>query len=134
MKGPEVLSFLRQGIKGNLGEIRIELKPDANTIKIRPYQLNPRVKEKVKEEIDKMLATRLIFRVRLEKSNSNQDKNTGGIGLILCVDLRGLNAACIHDPFPTPFQDEVLDHAVGKEAYSFTDGFSGYHQVQIAEE
>jgi hypothetical protein len=40
----------------------------------------------------------------------------------------------VHDPFPTPFNDEVLDHVVGNEPYSFTDGFSGYHQVRIAEE
>jgi hypothetical protein len=40
----------------------------------------------------------------------------------------------VHDPFPTPFTDGVIEQAVGKEAYSFTDGFSGYHQVRIAEE
>ena len=34
----------------------------------------------------------------------------------------------------TPFIDEVLEQVVGKEAYSFTDGFSGYHQVRITEE
>lgn len=28
----------------------------------------------------------------------------------------------------------MLDHIAGKEAYSFTDGFSGYHQVRITEE
>lgn len=25
------------------------------------------------------------------------------------VDYRSLNNACVHDPFPTPFIDEVLD-------------------------
>lgn len=32
------------------------------------------------------------------------------------------------------FSDEVLDNLVGNETYSFTDGFSGYHQVRIMEE
>ena len=41
----------------------------------------------------------------------------------VCVDYRSLNNACIHDPFPTPFSDEVLDNVAGKEAYSLTDGF-----------
>jgi len=45
-----------------------------------------------------------------------------------------LNDACIHDPFLTPFTDEVLDNVGGKEAYSFTDGFSRYHQIKIAPE
>ena len=47
------------------------------------------------------------------------------------VDLRKLNDASLHDPFPTPFTDEVLDNMGGKEVYSFTDGFSSYHQIRI---
>jgi hypothetical protein len=58
-----------------------------------------------------------------------QDKKTRGI--IICVDLRKLNDACMHDPFPTPFTDEVLENVGGQEAYSFNDGFSGYHQINI---
>jgi hypothetical protein len=50
------------------------------------------------------------------------------------VDYRSLNPACVHDLFPTPFSDEVLDQVAGKESYSFTDKFSGYHQVKIIEE
>ena len=26
----------------------------------------------------------------------------------ICIDLRKLNDACLHNPFPTPFTDEVL--------------------------
>lgn len=47
------------------------------------------------------------------------------------IDLRKLNDACIHDPFPTPFTDEVLDNFGRQEAYSFTDGFSRYHQIKV---
>ena len=52
----------------------------------------------------------------------------------ICVNLRKLNDACLHDPFPTLFTDEVLDNVGNQEAYSFTDGFSGYHQIKIAPE
>ena len=48
--------------------------------------------------------------------------------------MRNLNNACLHDPFPTPFTDEVLENVGGHKAYSFTDGFSGYHQIKIAQE
>ena len=48
--------------------------------------------------------------------------------------MRKLNYAFLHDPFPTPFTDEVLENVGGYEAYSFTDGFSGYHQIKIASE
>lgn len=40
----------------------------------------------------------------------------------------------IHDPFPTPFLDEILENVGLQEAYSFTDGFRGYHQIKIAPE
>jgi hypothetical protein len=59
-----------------------------------------------------------------------QNKKTGEIRI--CVDLRKLNGAYLHDPFPTPFRDEVLDNVGGHEVYSFTYRFSGYHQIQIA--
>jgi len=49
----------------------------------------------------------------------------------ICIYLRKLNDACVHDPFPTPFIDEVLENVGGQEAYSFTNGFSGYHQIKI---
>jgi hypothetical protein len=48
------------------------------------------------------------------------------------VDLRKLNDDFLHDPFPTPFIDNVLENVGGQEAYSFTYGFSGYHHIRIA--
>ena len=54
--------------------------------------------------------------------------------IMIYVDLRKLNDASVHDPFPTPFTDEVLDNVGGQEVYSFTDGFSRYHQIRIHKE
>ena len=45
-----------------------------------------------------------------------------------------MDAAYMHDPFPTPFKDEVMDNLGGMKSYSFTNGFLGYHQVRIAKE
>lgn len=60
-----------------------------------------------------------------------QEKKTKG-DIRICVDLRKLNETCIHDPFQTPFTDEVLDNMGGHETYSFIDGFSRYHKTKIA--
>lgn len=49
----------------------------------------------------------------------------------ICVDLKKLNDACVHNPFLTPFTDEVLENVGRQEAYSFTNGFLGYHQIKI---
>jgi hypothetical protein len=37
----------------------------------------------------------------------------------------------VHDLFPTPFTDDILENVGGWYTYSFTDGFSGYHQAWI---
>jgi hypothetical protein len=49
-----------KGIKGPMGEMRIPLNPDARQIKQKPYRLNPKYKEKVKIELDKMLEAGII--------------------------------------------------------------------------
>ena len=41
-----------------------------------------------------------------------QDKKSTGEVRIF-VDLRKLNDACLHDPFPTPFTDKVLESVGG---------------------
>ena len=42
-----------------------------------------------------------------------QDKKTREIGIY--VDLKNMNDAYLHDAFPTPFTDEVLDNVGGQE-------------------
>jgi len=61
-----------------------------------------------------------------DKKNSQEIK--------VCVDYTRLNNACVHNPFPTPFSNEVLYNVAGNEAYSFTDGFPSYHQIHIIDE
>ncbi len=125
-----------KGIKGTLGKMKIPLKKDARPIKQRPYRLNPKYKEKVRDELDKMQEARIIEPFKDSKwiiPMVVQDKKTKG-EIRICVDLRKLNDACVHDPFPTPFTDEVLDNVGGQEVYSFTVGFLHYHHIGIAQE
>jgi len=60
-----------------------------------------------------------------------QDNKIGRI--CIYVDLHNLNDACVHDPFPTPFANEILENVGGREVFYFMDGFSSYHQEKIAE-
>ena len=125
-----------KGIIEDLGVIKIMLKPNMKPVKQRPYCLNPKYKKKVHLEIDKMLAIGIIE--PMEESNwvspmvVQEKKKKDEIRI--CVDLRKLNDTCVHDPFPTPFTNELLENVGGQEAYSFTDGFSGYHQIEIVTE
>jgi len=47
--------------------MKITLKPDAKLVKKIPYCLNPKYKEKVRKELDKMMEARIIEPV--EESN-----------------------------------------------------------------
>jgi hypothetical protein len=131
---PTKFTYMK-GIKGPMGEMRIHLNPDARPLKQRLYRLNPKYKEKVKIELDGMLEAGIIEPVEETKWISPmvvQKKKKEEIRI--CIDLRKMNDSCLHDPFPTPFTDEVLDNVGSQEVYSFTDGFSGYHQIQISKE
>ena len=105
-----------KGILGDLGVMRIPLKADVKPVRQRPYRLNTRYKEKVRQELDKMIATNIIKAVEESEWVSPmvvQYKKAEG-EIRICVDLRKLNNASIHDPFPTPFTDEVLDNVGGQ--------------------
>lgn len=118
-----------KGILGNLGVTRIPLTLDVKPVKKIPYRMNPKYKEKVKEELDKKLRVGMIETIEESEWVSAmvvQEKKARG-EIRICVDLRKLNDACVHDPFPVPFTDGVLDNVGGQEAYSFTYGFSRYH-------
>ena len=87
----------------------------------------------MKEELDRMIKFGIIQPIRKSEwiiPMVVQDNKTRGIRI--CVDLRNLNDAFLHDPFLTPFTDEVVENVGGKETYSFTDGFLGYHHIKIA--
>ena len=49
-----------KGFIRDFGVTKIPLKEGENPVKQRPYRLNPRYKEKVKEELDKMIAVGII--------------------------------------------------------------------------
>ena len=116
--------------------MKIDLKPNSQPIQNQPYHLNPRVKEKVKKEIDKILEAGLIFPADgVEWINPIIIQNKKDIDDIrVYVDYISLNFSRIYDPFPTHLSDEVLEQVAGKEDYCFTVGLSRYHQVCIAKE
>lgn len=95
--------------------MKITLKPDAKPVKHRPYLLNPKYKEKVCKELDKMLEAGIIEPVEefdwVSPMVVQEKKQQGEISI--CIDLRKLNNACVHDTFPALFTDEVLENVGG---------------------
>ena len=50
----------------------------------------------------------------------------------VCVDFTDLNKACLQDPFPMPWIDQLVDVTVGHHRMSFLDAFQSYHQIPLA--
>ena len=101
-----------------MGEMKIDILPEATPIKKRLYKLAHKYKEIVKKEIDNMLKARIIYLVDQSEWASPmvvQPKKHDPKKLRVCVDYRWLNKATKTDPFPTPFADEILNEVVGHE-------------------
>jgi hypothetical protein len=107
---PKTFSNLKE-IKGSMGKMKIELKLGSKPIRHRPYFLNPRVKEKVKREIDEMLEAGIIFLVEEEEwvSPISSQRKKGTKEIRVCVDYKSLNSVCVREPFPTSFTNEVIE-------------------------
>ena len=56
--------FEMKGISGDLGEMKIPLKPYVKPVKQRPYRLNPRYKDRVKSELERMLDAGIIEHIQ----------------------------------------------------------------------
>jgi hypothetical protein len=120
-----------KGIDQELGEMKISLKQNVKPIRQRPYRLNLKYKEKLKVEVDRMIEVGIEPVTEFEWIISMVDQDRKTWGIIISVYLRNLNNACLHGPFLTSFTDEVLENVGGQEAYSFTGGFLGYHQINM---
>lgn len=92
-----------KGIPFELGEHKIELLENAKLVKQRPYRMNPKYKEQVKNELDKLLVIGYIFEVENSEWFSPivvVPKKNGK--LRVCVGYRALNKATKRDPFSYP--------------------------------
>lgn len=78
-----------------------------------------------------MLKAGFIYPIPLTDWVSNivpVNKKQGTIQL--CVDYRDINKACPNN-YPTPYIDQIVDDCARNENFSFTNGFSGYNQINI---
>lgn len=110
---------------------------DAKLVKKFWYKIAHKYKEIVKKEIDSMLDVGIIYHIHLSEWASHmaiQPKKYDLEKLRIYVNFQWLNKVTIIDPFPTPFDDEIINQVVGHECYFFMDGFSGYNQVDISKE
>ena len=87
------------------------------------------------DEVNKLLAANFIREVHYLEwlANVVMVKKANGKWR-MCVDFTDLNQACPKDSFPLPRIDQLVDSTAGHKLLTFMDAFSGYNQIQMAEE
>ncbi|GKC38161.1 putative nucleotidyltransferase, ribonuclease H [Tanacetum coccineum] len=139
---PIIISYkLSKKEKNSLLQILME---DYYKPVIQPQRrLNPKVQDVVKNEIVKLIDSRLIYLISDSSwvSPIHVVPKKGGMTVVLndnnelipssivtgwrvCIDFRKLNDATRKDNFPLPFIDQMLEHLCGNKYYYFLDGFS----------
>ena len=113
----------------------IPIKEGANPVQHKLTKMHPSLEPTVKAELNKLLATRIIFPVRHMQWVSNlvpiRKKNSD---IRLCVDFQNLNRASKKDGYPVPSMEETLQQVSGSKMFSLLDGFLGYSQVLVTPE
>jgi hypothetical protein len=108
-----------KGIPRELTQHRIELDTTIPPTHQAKYKLNPNYVIAVKQNINKLLATRFIKSIEeatwLSPIVVIFFKNGK---LRICIDFQNPNAATKKDPYPLLFIDEVLNTVARYEAYS----------------
>ncbi|GKE28374.1 reverse transcriptase domain-containing protein, partial [Tanacetum coccineum] len=129
---------------------KINFDDDTKVVIQRQGRLNQNMKEAVKKEIIKLLATGIIYPIEdshwvspvhcVPKKGGmtvvTNEKNEllpriTVIGWRVCIDYRKLNEATQKDHFPLPFIDKMLERLAGNKLFCFLDGFSGYFQIPM---
>ena len=121
--------------RGPHGEATIELKPGAQPIKQRPYQIQGERREALIRMVDK-----LISEGKLEEGKSAWSspafpvpkKKPGEYRLV--VDYRALNDATVVDAHPLPRIEDILQRQSRYKVWTVLDMKDGYHQIPLKKE
>ena len=115
--------------------MKITLKQDAKPVKYQTYRLNPRVKEKVKRKLDKILAIGLIVPVdETEWINPiiiQDNKYPRILGCVLIIEVSTILVYMTHSPFLSAMKFWTMLRAMKLSILLMV--FSRYHHLRIVE-
>jgi ribonuclease HI len=123
------------GISTKVVAHQLNVNPSFQPVKQKRRVFAPERNVAVTEEVDKLLRAGFIREVYYPEWLANVvmvKKATGKWRM--CVDFTDLNKACPKDSYPLPRIDQLVDSTAGHKLLSFMDAFSGYNQIQMAEE
>lgn len=106
---------------------RIELTfPDSHLIHSAPYWAGPKGRSFEKDEIDKMVALKVIESAQTKWPSPIMSSTKKDGSLWFCTDYRKLNAVTAHDSYQISRMDECIDSLREASVFTTLDTNSGY--------
>ena len=110
---------------------RIELIPGAEPPHRAPYRMSPQGLDELRKQL-KDLTEKGYIRPSVSPFGAPVlfvPKKDGGVRM--CVDYRALNKVTVHNRYPLPRIDELLDRLQGSRFFTKIDLRSGYYQIRM---
>ena len=123
------------GIPANIIQHCLNVDPEKKLVQKRRRVFAPEWNKAIMDEMNKLLATNFIREVFYPEWLANvimvKKENEKWR---MCVNFTDLNNACPKDSFSLLKIDQLVDSIAGHKLLTFMDTFSGYNQIQMAEE
>ena len=118
---------------------KITLKPNVESVYVKPYRLPVFQKGEIKRQIDEMLKEGIIEPCSSEWSSPvllvpKKMDSSGEKKWRLVIDYRKLNNVIQDDRFPLPNITEIIDSLSGSIYFSHLDLKNGYYQCDLTPE
>ena len=110
---------------------RIDLIPGAEPPHRAPYRMSPQGLDELRKQLRELTKKRYI-RPSVSPFGAPVlfvPKKDGGVRM--CVDYRALNKVTVHNRYPLPRIDELLDRLQGSNFFTKIDLRSGYYQIRM---
>ena len=109
----------------------IPLQPGSAPPYCAPYRLSPLKQREVQKQIQELLENKSIQPSKSPYGSPVLFVQKKDGTLRMCIDYRALNKITIHDKYPLPRTDELLEKVRGSNLFTSLDLASGYHQIRI---
>ena len=110
---------------------RIDLVPGAEPPHRAPYRLSPQGLDELKRQL-RDLTDKGYIQPSVSPFGAPVlfvPKKDGGVRM--CVDYRALNRVTVHNRYPLPRIEDLLDRLQGAKFFTKIDLRSGYHQIRV---
>ena len=110
---------------------KIELVPGAEPPHRAPYRMSPQGLDELKKQL-KDLTEKGYIQPSVSPFGAPVlfvPKKDGGVRM--CVDYRALNRVTVHNRYPLPRIEDLLDRLQGAKLFTKIDLRSGYHQIRV---